>query len=148
MKHIVCFSGGEASALVAIEVVRRYGSLNGILLNHDINPWVEDADIKRFKQEVANYLNLPITQANMSGWEFKDQLDVCVEARAFKVGSGHPLCTSRLKTEPFHRWLAKYVPVDPQSCRTDVTIYYGFEQKERQRIENTWAKWGIAPLFL
>lgn len=135
MKHIVCFSDGEASALVAIEAVRRYGSQDVILLNHDINSWVEDADIKRFKQEVADYLELSITYVNMSGWEFKDQLNVCVEARAFKVGSGHPLCTSRLKTDPFHGWLAEHVPVQSHSCRTDVTIYYGFEQREGQRIE-------------
>lgn len=40
MKHIVCFSKGHSSALVAIEVVRRFGKENVILLNHDINPKV------------------------------------------------------------------------------------------------------------
>ena len=69
MKHIVCFSGGHSSALAAIETVRKYGRENVILLNHDISPHVEHEDIKRFKQEVADYLHIPITYANMPGWE-------------------------------------------------------------------------------
>ncbi|WP_217597147.1 hypothetical protein [Cohnella sp. GbtcB17] len=132
--HIVCYSGGEASAIVAIEVVRRYGPENVILINHDINGDKEDVDIKRFKREVAGYLGIPITYANMDGWETKDQFDVCIEAKAFKVGV-HPLCTNRLKTAPFHRWLADTFPVEAGTCRTDVTIYYGFEAGEPARIE-------------
>ena len=57
-KHIVCYSGGHSSALVAIEVVKLFGKENVILLNHNINPRYEDADIKRFKKEVAEYLVL------------------------------------------------------------------------------------------
>ncbi len=55
MKHIVCFSGGHSSGIVAIEVVRKYGNDDVILLNHDISPTVEGEDIKRFKREVADY---------------------------------------------------------------------------------------------
>ena len=54
MKHIICYSGGHSSALVAIEVYRRYGDV--VLLNHDIHPSVESQDIKRFKQEVADFV--------------------------------------------------------------------------------------------
>lgn len=68
MKHIVCFSGGHSSAIAAVEVVRKYGAENTILLNHDLCPRTEDADIKRFKQEVSNYLGIPITYANMPVW--------------------------------------------------------------------------------
>ena len=66
MKHVVLYSGGHSSALAAIETVRQYGPENVILLNHDINPRTEDADIKRFKREVAEYLGLLITYANMA----------------------------------------------------------------------------------
>lgn len=45
-KHIVCYSGGHSSALVAIEVVRKYGNKNVVLLNHDINSSVENEDQK------------------------------------------------------------------------------------------------------
>lgn len=40
-RYVVCFSGGHSSALVAIETVRRYGREGVVLLNHDINPRVE-----------------------------------------------------------------------------------------------------------
>lgn len=82
--HIICYSGGEASALTAIEVSRKHGTGALILLNHDIHENSEDADIKRFKVEVAAYIGVPVTYANMPGWERKDQFDVVVEAGAFK----------------------------------------------------------------
>lgn len=128
-KHIVCYSGGHSSALVAIEVVRRYGKDNVVLLNHDINPSVEEKDIKRFKNEVASYLNLTITYANHTEWDTKDQFDVVVDAQAFKVGNGTALCTHRLKTEPFDRWLELNVP--DKNC----IIYYGFDKNEVARVQ-------------
>ena len=44
-KHIVCYSGGHSSAIVAIAVVKKYGKENVILLNHDIKNTVESQDI-------------------------------------------------------------------------------------------------------
>ncbi len=128
-KHIICYSGGESSALVAIEVSRRFGNDSLILLNHDIHANSEDADIKRFKVEIANYLQVSITYANMEGWENKDQFDVVVEANAFKVGNGTALCTNRLKTQPFYDWLQAN-HIDSSSI-----IYYGFDKVERARIQ-------------
>lgn len=130
MKHLVCYSGGEGSALVAVMVQRRYGSDDLILLNHDISPNVEDPDVKRFKDEVARYLRVPISYANAEGWREKDQFDVCVEADAFKVGSGTALCTNRLKTAPFDAWLEQHYPTGE-----GVTIYYGFGADEMHRID-------------
>jgi hypothetical protein len=129
-QHIVCYSGGHSSALVAIEVVRKYGRDDVVLLNHDIHPNVEDADVKRFKREVADYLGLPITYANHPHWDSMDQFDVVMQAKAFKVGMGTALCTHRLKTEPFMRWLGKNVP-DPEQT----VIYYGFDASEGVRIQ-------------
>ena len=63
MKHIVCYSGGHSSAIVAIEVVRKFGAENVILLNHDISPKVEHEDIKRFKNEISAYIGVEITHA-------------------------------------------------------------------------------------
>jgi hypothetical protein len=84
----VCYSGGHSSALVAIEVVRRFGADGVVLLNHDINGRVEDADVKRFKREVAAFLGLPITYANHARVDEWDQFDVVMHARAFKVRNG------------------------------------------------------------
>lgn len=136
MKYIVCFSGGHSSAIAAVETVRRYGKENVILLNHDLCPRSEDADIKRFKQEVADYLGLPITYANMPGWEEKDQFDVCMEENAFKYGiQSSALCTKKLKTEPFNEYLAENFPVKKKGdVRQDVTVVYGFDENESTRI--------------
>ncbi len=128
MKHIVCYSGGHSSALVAIEVVNKFGKENVILVNHDINASVEDQDIKRFKKEVADYLGIEITFANHKEWDTKDQFDVVMDAGAFKVGSGTELCTNRLKTGPFHEWLKSFE-------KNEVIIYYGFDAAETKRIQ-------------
>ena len=127
MKHIVCFSGGHSSALAAIETVRKYGKSDVILLNHDISPHVEDEDIKRFKREVAEYIGLPITPANMPGWETMPPLAVAVANKAFKAYNSPAFCTSRLKTEPFYKWLAE------NGDRGDCVIY-GFDAEETSRM--------------
>jgi len=129
-KHIVCYSGGEASAIVGIEVARKFGAENVTLVNHDMHFTVEDADIKRYKREVAEYIGVPITFANYKGQSTVqvDQFDVCVKSKAFKVGNDSELCTSRLKTEPFRDWLvAKALP-------GSATVYYGFDASEQKRI--------------
>lgn len=128
MKHVVCYSGGHSSAIVAIEVARRFGTQDLLLVNHDMHFTVEDRDIKRFKQEVADYLNTQITFVNYAD-ALIDQFDVCVKAGAFKIDSGSELCTSRLKTEPFMRFLAKQFP------QRDCVIYYGFDANEKVRIQ-------------
>jgi hypothetical protein len=133
MKHIICYSGGHSSALVAIEVTRKFGKENVILLNHDINPNVESKDIKRFKQEVADYLGLPITFANIQGItnpeDIPDQFDVCTKSKGFKFHKGTEICTSRLKTEPFKKFLDVHFP--DKNC----VIYYGFDANEKARIQ-------------
>ena len=60
---------GVSSALTAIEAVRKYGRDNIILLNHNISSHVEHGDIKRFKQEVADYLGIKITYADAENFE-------------------------------------------------------------------------------
>lgn len=130
MKHIVCYSGGESSAIAGIEVARKFGPENTVFLNHDMHLTVEHADIKRFKREVSDFAGVPITYASRRDAS-QDQFDVVVEAGAFKVGSGPILCTHRLKTEPFMDWLAANVP------NKDCIIYYGFDNtdKERERMQ-------------
>lgn len=128
MKHIVCYSGGHSSALVAIEVVRKFGPADVILLNHDMAVWVEDADVKRFKREVAEFLGIPVTYANYKNATM-DQFDVSVEAKAFKVDAGPELCTNRLKTGPFMRFL------EENFSDKRVICYYGFDANEPARIQ-------------
>jgi len=128
VRHIVCHSGGHSSALVAIEVVRRFGAADVVLLNHDIPDHIEAEDIKRFKREVAAHLQLPVTYASHPD-PTADQFDVTVQAQAFKVDSGQELCTNRLKTQPFKEWLAA------NANPADAIIYYGFDANEQHRIQ-------------
>lgn len=135
-KYIVCYSGGHSSAIVAIEAVRRYGAENVILLNHDICPRVEDKDIKRFKREVAAFLGVPITQANMPGWEEMDQFDIVLKNKYFGVNTpGGAICTARLKTEPFKKWLATNFPASKEAPCQEAVILYGFDPKETNRMK-------------
>lgn len=131
MKHIVCYSGGHSSALVAIEVVRKFGKENVILLNHNISSKVEHQDIKRFKQEVANYLGIKITNADHENYEEYTPLRIARELKGFQFSPGKALCTYNLKTKPFYDWLGK-------NCKDkqNYTIYYGFDSDEENRIEN------------
>lgn len=129
IKHLVCYSGGHSSAVVALNVVKKYGKENVILLNHDINPLVEDIDIKRFKQEVSDYLEIPITYANHPQWETMDQFDVCVKTKSFKGSTGFAICTTLLKTKPFNDYLKTNFP--DKNC----IIYYGFDRNELHRVQ-------------
>lgn len=128
IKHIVCYSGGHSSAIVAIEVVKKYGKENVILLNHNIIGTSENEDVKRFKKEIAEYLDMDITYANMKDWDKKDQFDVCIDAKAFKTRTAPALCTSRLKTQPFIKYLNDNFPNKNCIC------YYGFDKAEDNRI--------------
>lgn len=128
MKRVVCYSGGHSSGLVAIEVARRFPDDEIVLLNHDMAFWVEDADIKRFKREVAACLGRPITFASYEDAQY-DQFDVTVSKKAFKVDSGQEFCTSVLKTEPFMKWLAANASPDETVC------YYGFDANEPARVQ-------------
>ena len=135
IKYIVCFSGGHSSAIAAIETVKKFGKENVILLNHDISPEVEHEDIKRFKNEVANYLGINITYANMEGWETKTPLRLCKDIGGFKFGNSQVLCTYNLKTKPFHEWLKGNYPVNKGDVREDIRIVYGFDKEETNRIQ-------------
>jgi len=128
-KHVVCYSGGHSSALVAIEVARRYGRYSTYLINHDINPRVEHPDIKRFKQEVADYLGIPITYANHKNWDTMDQFDVCNSIGYISSPGVGAVCTHNLKVLPFRSWLKN------NAKDKNVVIYYGFDKNEKKRIQ-------------
>ena len=129
MKHIVCYSGGHSSALVAIETVRKYGKENVILLNHNISGEVEHKDIKRFKQEVADYLGIEITYANMDNWESMTPIEISLKLKGFQFAVGNALCTYNLKTKPFYKYLEEYC-----QDKENYTILYGFDAEEENRI--------------
>lgn len=141
LHHICLLSGGHSSAKVAIYVVQKYGKDNVTLLNHNINPKYESADIKRYKQEIADYLELPITYANIDGIskpeDIPSQFEVCIKAKAITdYRTGQPLCTNRIKTGPFIDFLDFNFPLYSTLFeeKKDVIIYYGFDENEQSRI--------------
>lgn len=136
MKHIVCYSGGHSSALVAIEVVKKYGKEDVILVNHECMR--EGDDVTRFENEVANFLGLPITYVNMANSDTKDQFDVVVEKGSFINPNGREaLCTHVMKTEPFMRWLISNFHTHNTlfEDKKDCIVYYGFDPNELDRME-------------
>jgi hypothetical protein len=68
----------------------------------------------------------------MDGWETKDQFDVCREVGGFKFGTGQILCTNRIKTVPFDKYLKENFPAKDGSCE-EVIIYYGFDMSEKEK---------------
>ena len=128
MKHIIAYSGGHSSALVAIEVVRRFGKESVVLLNHDINQKVEPVDVKRFKSEVADYLGLSITYANHPEWETETPISLCVKAGTWVNPANRTiLCTNRLKTAPAFDWYAA-------NYNEGDIVYFGFDANEPERV--------------
>lgn len=128
MKYVICYSGGKSSSECALSVAKKYGPENVILLNHDITPKVEQACTKKLKKDVAEYLGLDITYANHKNWEQATPVQVCVDAGAWKVGNGQILCTNRLKTDPFYKWMMKNDP------NKENVYVYGFDITEQGRI--------------
>lgn len=133
MNHIVLLSGGHHSALCAVEVVRKFGKENVILLNHNINPKYEHEDIKRFKRDVSEYLDIPITYANYNGIqddsEIPSQFEIAIIKKGFKAVTSQEFCTYELKTKPFYNFLETNFP------NKDCIVYYGFGVDEFHRVE-------------
>ena len=134
MKYVVCFSGGHSSALAAVETVIRHGRKDTILLNHDISSKVEDEDVKRFKNEVADYLGVPIMYANRKNFQTDTPLSLCRQYKRLLFGPGRTICTYYLKTEPFQRWLADNFPVSRGAISREITLVYGFNTSEPHRV--------------
>ena len=132
IKHIALLSGGHSSAIVAIETQRKFGKENVILINHDIRADMEDADVKRFKNQISDYLDNPIVYVNYKGLpvdELPDQFDIATMKGGFKApNSDDAFCTYELKTKPFMDWITREYPDQ------NVIIYYGFDENEKNRI--------------
>lgn len=129
MKYVICYSGGQSSSECALSVAKKYGAENVILLNHDINPKIEQSCTKKLKSDVAEYLGLEVTYANHKDWSTATPVSVCVDAGAWKVGNGQILCTNRLKTEPFMRWMKENDP------NQENVYVYGMDPDEPARID-------------
>jgi 3'-phosphoadenosine 5'-phosphosulfate sulfotransferase (PAPS reductase)/FAD synthetase len=124
MKHIVGFSGGAASSVVADIVAKKYPDTT-ILLFHDTKTEPKDND--RFRKDISNYINIPITNDSdgRNIWQvFKD---------CGYLGNGrNTMCSRILKQE---RSL-KFLKANPESI-----LYIGFTIDEWRRAQRTFARY-------
>lgn len=125
-KFVALLSGGHSSGLVAINAVLRHGKENVILLNHDLSPKIESADIKRFKLAIADYLGMEITYANHPDWKTETPNSLARKRGGFKFNKSPMLCTYELKTEPFYKWIAEN---DPEHLHT---YLYGYDRTKKE----------------
>ncbi len=132
MKHIVGFSGGIASSVVAGIVLKEHP--DAILLFHDTKTEPKDND--RFRTDVSNYLKTPITEDSDGRdiWQLFDDVNF--------LGSGRNTpCSRVLKQERSLKYLLSHLPA---------TLYIGFTADEylrAQRIIARYAKYNIQVRF-
>lgn len=127
MKHVVMFSGGAASSVVAKMIADKYPQ-DTILLHTPTGAEHSDAD--RFREQVANFIGLPITEekANKTLWEM-------VESYKQIPNDSLPYCTERLKLIPQDRFLKRL-----EAQGEGVIIYLGLGVDEWRRIQRVWAR--------
>lgn len=129
--HIIAFSGGLASAVVAKIVSEQYPVT---LLFHDTK--TEPTDNDRFRSEVSQYLGIPITEVSDGRdiWQvFKDE--------AFLGNAKKTMCSRILKQEIAMKYCKAHKP-----C----IIYFGFTSNEWRRAQNVlsrYAQEGIKARF-
>ena len=151
MQYVVCYSGGHSSALAAVETVRRVGNENVILLNHDISSKVESIKIKKFKNQVAEYLQLPITYANCEGFEQKTPLSLCLEHGRVKFRSGHEICTYFLKHSHFTSGWKKIIRFMTARCPKRLClsmVLMKMRYTVLQEGAGIWKAWDMIPSIL
>ncbi len=126
-KHIVMFSGGAASSVVAKMVADKYP--NDTILLHTPSG-AEHPDADRFREQVAKFIGLPITveSAKKTLWEL-------VETRKYIPNNNLPFCTTELKLIPKDRFLKR---LEKQGI--DFIQYLGLGVDEWRRIQKVWAR--------
>lgn len=120
MKHIVMFSGGASSSYLSWLVAQKYGKENTILLHTPTGAEHPDAD--RFRQEVADYIGLSMTEKScgMDLWQL-------IEKENCLPSSFIPFCTRILKIEQSRKFW--------KSMKEDYTVHFGYGMKEWRRIQ-------------
>ena len=125
MKHIVKFSGGAASAVMAKLVIEEYGHKDVILLYSDTKSEHPDAD--RFRAEVCKYLEheMTVVADGRDLWQLIDDNYAI-------PGNFMPFCTRELKQVPSTRFL--------QSLGEEYIEYLGFGPDEIRRAQRADAR--------
>lgn len=122
--HIVYFNGGHRSGHTALEVAARFGVENLVLLAPNLPKHSEHEDVRRFRAEVAQHLQVALTYVSpgIGADQFDVALNSLIPGRRFQ-------CATGLKRDPLRDWLKKSA-----SPGHDV-VYFGFDRGQRRRIQ-------------
>lgn len=122
MKHIVKFSRGVTSAVMAEIVVKRYGKLDTLLVTHDTLE--EHEDTYRFGDDVAAYLGMPII-------EISDGRSVTQVFRDEGMLGNNTMtpCSRILKQEIGDRFIKTII-----DSGDDAAVYVGMTEDEKRRL--------------
>jgi hypothetical protein len=124
MNHIVGFSGGVASSVMAKIVADKHKD-STTLLFHDTK--TEPEDNKRFREQVSEYIGLPITEDS----DGRDIWHVFSDEKYLGNGRNTP-CSRILKQERSVKYLKSHFPA---------IIYIGFTMEEWRRSQRTFARY-------
>jgi hypothetical protein len=125
--HVVQFSGGAGSAVAAKLVIDEHGTENVVLLFNDTR--AEHPDAKRFRESVARFLGVPITERShaLDLWGLIDR-EHCLPSDRI------PFCSRALKIEVRMAYLKE---LDAQGHT--YTQYNGMGPQEYLRAQNSQA---------
>ena len=125
MKHVVKFSGGAASAVVAKLVIEEFGHDDVILLYSDTKSEHPDAD--RFRMQVCKFLehDMTVVADGRDLWQLIDDNHTL-------PGQFMPFCTQLLKQRPAERYL--------KTLTEEYTSYLGFSTSEIRRAQRSMAR--------
>lgn len=126
-KHIVMFSGGAASSVVAKMIADKYPD-DTILLHTPTGAEHPDAD--RFREQVARFIGLPITieKAKKTLWDYAESYQQI-------PNDSLPWCTRQMKLVPQDRFLKR---LEKQGI--EFIQYLGLGVDEWGRVQKVWAR--------
>jgi len=124
MKHVVGFSGGVASSVMA-KIVAEEHPEDTVLLYHSTNTEPEDND--RFRKDVSGYIGVPITEDS----DGRNIWELFADEKYLGNGRNTP-CSRILKQERSLRYLQSHLPAQ---------LYIGFTLEEYRRAQRTYARY-------
>jgi 3'-phosphoadenosine 5'-phosphosulfate sulfotransferase (PAPS reductase)/FAD synthetase len=125
MKHIVLFSGGASSSYTAYLVLKKVNRKDIILLHTPT--YSEHPEADRFREDVSNFLNIPITvQADGRDiWKL-------IEDRKYIPSQFMPFCTQQLKINQSEKFFNHF--------NEDFVQYIGYGINEWSRVQRTYTR--------
>jgi 3'-phosphoadenosine 5'-phosphosulfate sulfotransferase (PAPS reductase)/FAD synthetase len=128
LKHVVMFSGGAGSSYEAKLTVEKYGKDNTIILHTPT--YAESPDADRFRQQVADYIGLPITVQ-----EDGRSLNELIEDNKILPSNFIPYCTRILKLEQSRKYYKQL-----QEEGEEFVVHFGYTIDEWRRVQKQKAR--------